>query len=153
RGYFGDGGTYTYVISNFTMIDPTHTLPGVWFTKWGAGGAIDGPLWTLPCEVAMYIMVLLLGLLRAIDLRVIAALIVLGMVGIWFDTTSSEYFAGSALWLLAFFASGMGLYRLRESGFINGRLALLACLGLVLSIPLKAFVLLFPLFGSYLVIY
>ncbi len=153
RGYFGDSGTYTYVVSNFTMINPTHTLPGVWFTKWGAGGAIDGPLWTLPCEVAMYIMVLLLGVLRAIDLRVIGALIVFGMAGIWFDTASSEYFAGSALWLLAFFASGMALYRLRDSGFINGRVALLACLGLVLSVPFKAFILLFPLFGSYLVIY
>ena len=153
RGYFADGGSYAYVISNFTMINPTHTLPGVWFTKWGAGGAIDGPLWTLPCEVAMYIMVLLLGVIRAIDLRVIAALIALGMVGIWFDTTSSEYFAGSALWLLSFFASGMALYRLRDSGFINGRVALLACAGLALSVPLKAFVLLFPLFGSYLVIY
>jgi len=153
RGYFGDSGTYTYVVSNFTMINPTHTLPGVWFTKWGAGGAIDGPLWTLPCEVVMYIMVLLLGVLRAINLRVSGALIVVGMAGIWFDTASSEYFSGSALWLLSFFASGMALYRLRDSGFINGRVALLAGLGLVLSVPFNAFILLFPLFGSYLVIY
>jgi peptidoglycan/LPS O-acetylase OafA/YrhL len=151
--YFADSGTYAYVVSNFTMINPTHSLPGVWFTKWGAGGAIDGPLWTLPCEVVMYIMVLLLGLLRAIDLRVIAILIVFGMGGIWFDTASSEYFSGSALWLLSFFASGMALYRLRDSGFINGRIALLACVGLALSVPLKAFILLFPIFGSYLVIY
>jgi len=153
HAYFGDGGTYAYVVSNFTMINPTRSLPGVWFTKWDAGGVIDGPLWTLPCEVAMYIMVLLLGILRAIDLRVIAALIIVGMGGIWFDTASSEYFSGSALWLLSFFASGMALYRLRVSGFINGRIALLACAGLVLSVPLKAFILLFPIFGSYLVIY
>ena len=153
RGYFGDGGTYAYVVSNFTMINPTRTLPGVWFTKWDAGGVIDGPLWTLPCELVMYITVVLLGVLRAIDLRVIAALIVFGMAGIWFDTASSEYFSGSALWLLSFFASGMALYRLRDTGFINGRLALVACVGLALSVPLKAFILLFPLFGSYLVIY
>jgi peptidoglycan/LPS O-acetylase OafA/YrhL len=97
--------------------------------------------------------VLLLGILRAIDLRVIAVLIVIGMVSIWFDTASSQYFSGSALWLLAFFASGMALYRLRDSGFINGRLALVACAGLALSVPLHAFILLFPIFGSYLVIY
>jgi peptidoglycan/LPS O-acetylase OafA/YrhL len=151
--YFSDSGAYAYVVSNFTMIDPTRALPGVWFTKWDAGGVVDGPLWTLPCELAMYVMVLLLGVLRAIDLRVIAALIVLGMGGIWFDTASSEYFSGSALWLLSFFASGMALYRLRDSGFINGRFALLACAGLALSVPLKAFILLFPIFGSYLVIY
>ncbi len=153
RGYFGDSGTYTYAVSNFTMVNPARTLPGVWFTQWDAGGVVDGPLWTLPCELTMYVMVLVLGLLRAIDLRVIAGLIALGMVGIWFDTASSEYFSGSALWLLAFFASGMALYRLRDSRFLNGKIALLACAGLALSIPLKAFILLFPLFGSYLVIY
>ena len=50
RAYFSDGGTYAYVVSNFTMIDPTRSLPGVWFTKWDAGGVVDGPLWTLPCD-------------------------------------------------------------------------------------------------------
>ncbi|HLI20734.1 MAG TPA: acyltransferase, partial [Stellaceae bacterium] len=153
RNYFGDGGTYAYVVSNFTMVNPTRTLPGVWFTKWDAGGVVDGPLWTLPCELAMYVLVLALGLLRAIDLRIIAALIVLGMGGIWFDTASSQYFSGSALWLLGFFASGMALYRLRDSGLLNGKIALAACAGLVVSVPLNAFILLFPLFGSYLVIY
>ncbi|HVA12553.1 MAG TPA: acyltransferase [Stellaceae bacterium] len=151
--YFRDGGAYAYVVSNFTMVSPTRSLPGVWFTRWGAGGVVDGPLWTLPCELAMYVMVLALGVLRALDLRVIGALIALGMAAIWFDTASSEYFAGSALWLLAFFASGMALYRLRNSAILDGRLALLACAGLALSVPLKAFILLFPLFGSYLVIY
>jgi peptidoglycan/LPS O-acetylase OafA/YrhL len=153
RSYFGDSGTYAYVVSNFTMVNPTRSLPGVWFTKWDAGGVVDGPLWTLPCEVAMYVMVLVLGLCRALDLRFIVPLIVLGMVGIWFDTASSEYFSGSALWLLSFFASGMALYCLRDSGFVNGRGALLACVGLVLSGPIHAFILLFPLFGSYLIIY
>jgi peptidoglycan/LPS O-acetylase OafA/YrhL len=151
--YFSDGGAYAYVASNFTMIDPTRSLPGVWFTKWDAGGVIDGPLWTLPCELAMYVMVLVLGILRAIDLRVIAVLVLIGMGGIWFDTASSQYFSGSALWLLSFFASGMALYRLRDSGFLDGRIALVACIGLIASVPLNAFILLFPLFGSYLVIY
>lgn len=153
RAYFADRGTYAYIVSNFTMVNPTRTLPGVWFTRWSAGGVVDGPLWTLPCEVAMYLVVLLLGMLRALDLRIVAALILLGMGGIWFDTASSQYFSGSALWLLSFFASGMALYRLRDRGLLNGRIALLACAGLALSVPLKAFILLFPIFGSYLVIY
>ena len=151
--YLADRGAYDYVLSNFTMVEPTHTLPGVWFTPWDAGGVVDGPLWTLPCELAMYLMVLGLGLIRAIDLRVIAALIALGMAGIWFDTAASEYFIGSALWLLSFFASGMALYRLRNRGIFDARIALAACAGLVLSVPLHAFILLFPIFGSYLVIY
>jgi peptidoglycan/LPS O-acetylase OafA/YrhL len=47
----------------------------------------------------------------------------------------------------------MALYRMRDSGFLNGRVAVMACLGLAVSVPLNSFILLFPLFGSYLVIY
>ena len=36
---------------------------------------------------------------------------------------------------------------------LDGRIALVACIGLIASVPLNAFILLFPLFGSYLVIY
>ena len=151
--YFQGSGAYLFTLSNFTMLDPTRALPGVWFTKWDAGGVVNGPLWTLPCEVLMYLMVLALGLLRALVLPVLLGLLFLGLGGIWFDTASSEYVSGSALWLLSFFAAGMILYRLRARGILDGRLALLACAGLALSIPLKAFILLFPIFGSYLVLY
>jgi peptidoglycan/LPS O-acetylase OafA/YrhL len=151
--YFGNSSVYTYVSSNFTMVMPANTLPGVQFSGYSAGSVVDGPLWTLPCEVAMYLMVLGLGILRWLDLRVVLALIALGMVGIWFDTAASDYFVGSALWLLPFFAAGMALYRLRDRGIFRGSIALGALAGLVLSVPLHAFILLFPIFGSYLVIY
>ena len=151
--YFRSLDVYAYVTSNFSMLMPTHFLPGVDFSGYSAGSVINGPLWTLPCEVVMYLMVLVLGILRRLDLWIMLALIALGMVAIWFDTASSEYFIGSALWLLAFFAAGMALYRLRNSGIFSGRIALAVFAGLVLSIPLHAFILLFPLFGSYLVIY
>ena len=146
--YVRDSGAYRFAFSNFIMVEPTRSLPGVWFTKWDAGGVVNGPLWTLPCEVLMYLMVLALGLLRALDLRIMAVLIALGLGGIWFDTAASEYVSGSALWLLAFFAAGMVLYRLRDRAILDGRLALLACAGVALSIPLNAFILLFPIFGQ-----
>jgi peptidoglycan/LPS O-acetylase OafA/YrhL len=151
--YFRSSGAYTYITSNFSMVMPANTLPGVWFSSYGAGSVVDGPLWTLPCEVLMYLLVLTLGVLRALDLRLMLALIALGMVCLWFDTSSSDYFIGGALWLLPFFAAGMALYRLRDKGIFRGRVALVAVAGLVLSVPLNAFILLFPLFGSYLVIY
>jgi peptidoglycan/LPS O-acetylase OafA/YrhL len=151
--YFRQSEVYHYVVSNLVMIMPANTLPGVWFSKYSAGGVIDGPLWTLPCEVAMYLMVLALGLLRRLELPIMAVLIAAGMAGIWFDTASSDYFVGSALWLLPFFAAGMALYRLRERGIFRWPFAVAAAAILVISIPLKAFILLFPLTGSYLVIY
>jgi len=151
--YFRNPETYAYVTSNFSMVMPTHSLPGVSFSGYGVGYVIDGPLWTLPCEVLMYVMVFALGLLRWLDLRVMAALVVAGMIGIWFDTTSSDYMIGSVLWLLPFFAAGMALYRLREKAIFRPVGALIAVAGLIVSVPLHAFILLFPLFGSYLVIY
>jgi peptidoglycan/LPS O-acetylase OafA/YrhL len=151
--YFRSTAVYHYVASNFAMVLPANTLPGVVFSGYSAGSVIDGPLWTLPSEVAMYLMVCALGMLRMLSLFVMLPLLVLGLVGLWFDTASSEYFIGSALWLLPFFAAGMALYRLRDKKILRGSLALAALAGLVLSIPLHAFILLFPIFGSYLVIY
>jgi len=56
------------------------------------------------------------------------------------------------LWLLPFFAAGMALYKLRARAF-DGRLALVALASAAASIPLGLFILLFPIFGSYLVLY
>jgi len=151
--YFADPETYLYVTTNFAMVMATHSLPGVSFSGFGVGSIIDGPFWTLPCEIMMYLMVLALGVLRWLDLRLVIALIALGLVGIWFDTSSSDYVIGSALWLLGFFAAGMALYLSRDKGALRWPFALLAVAGLVISVPLHAFILCFPIFGSYLVIY
>lgn len=151
--YFRNAAAYAYVTSNFSMVMPANTLPGVNFSTYGAGSIVDGPLWTLPCEVVMYLVVFALGVLRALNLRLMLALVAVGMICLWFDTAASDYFIGGAVWLLPFFAAGMALYRLRDKGIFSARCALLALACLILSVPLHAFILLFPLFGSYLVIY
>jgi peptidoglycan/LPS O-acetylase OafA/YrhL len=151
--YFRTTDTYTYVTSNFSMVMPANTLPGVTFSAYGVGRIVDGPLWTLPCEIVMYLIVFALGMLRRLDLRVMLALIAGGMICLWFDTSASDYFIGGALWLLPFFAAGMALYRWRNKGIFSARGVLLALAGIGVSVPLHAFILLFPLFGSYLVIY
>src|SRR6204780_4085177 len=56
-------------------------------------------------------------------------------------------------WMRSFFASGMALYKLRDTRIFDDRVALLALLGLAASIPLRQFILLFPLFGCYLALY
>jgi hypothetical protein len=56
-------------------------------------------------------------------------------------------------WLVAFFAAGMILYQLRNTRIFDGRLALLALAGLVVSVKLRQFILLFPLFGCYLALW
>ena len=57
------------------------------------------------------------------------------------------------LWLLAFFVMGILLQQLPPERALDGRIALLALAGLIASVPLNAFILLFPLCGGYLVIY
>ena len=98
-------------------------------------------------------MVLVLGMLRLLRLAVLIPLLALGLACIWFDTAQSAWFVGSVGWLLAFFVAGMILYKLRHRRIFSGRVALIALAGLALSVPLNAFILLFPLFGAYLVIY
>jgi peptidoglycan/LPS O-acetylase OafA/YrhL len=80
-------------------------------------------------------------------------LLALGLVCLWLDTAASPYFIGTVGWLLAFFVAGMILYKLRDRRIFDGRIALVALAGLVVSIPLGRFLLLFPLFGAYLVLY
>ncbi len=151
--YFRQPDTWRYVAWNLLMDADQNSLPGVWFSGFSAGSVVDGPLWTLPCEILMYLLVLAMGMARLLRLKAIALLIVAGLVCVWFDTTSIDGVLPSAGWLLPFFAAGMALYRLKDSGIFRADIALAACAGLVVSAALHMFLLLFPLFGGYLVIY
>ena len=114
------------------------------------GLEINGSLWTLRYEFMMYMMVMVLGISGLLELKALLPLLALGL--------ACQQFAGLAFldtwgWLLAFFAIGMVLYRLRGSRIFDGRVALAALAGLVASVPLRQFIPLFPLFGGYLAIY
>jgi peptidoglycan/LPS O-acetylase OafA/YrhL len=151
--YFADPSSYGYVAANLAMQIDWNDLPGVRFSDFAAGHVIDGPLWSLPCEMVMYLMVATLGALRLLRLPVIGALIGLGLVAIRLDTASSDTTLGGALWLMAFFAVGMALCKLRGRGVLEGRYALAALALLVAGSALHLFIACFALCGSYLVIY
>jgi peptidoglycan/LPS O-acetylase OafA/YrhL len=173
--YLRDADTYDFLFNNLWLNTDHSQLPGVIFTRFPFGGIVDGPLWTLPAEVAMYAMVLVLGLLRLLRLVVLVPLLVLGLVSIWLDTAMSGWFTGTVAWLLAFFVAGMILYKLRRRPIFTPRIALVAAIGLAAGTqlnglirlfpsidpafriaggaPVNTFALLFALFGSYLVIY
>jgi peptidoglycan/LPS O-acetylase OafA/YrhL len=128
-------------------------LPGVVFWPGNIGGVVDGPLWSLPCEALLYLMLFSLGVCRLLTLPVSLLLLAGGIVCLRFDTAGETF--GSALWLLGFFAAGMCLYQLRGLGarLFAWHWAVLAAIGLALSIPARLLLVAFPLFGSYLVIY
>ena len=125
-------------------------MPGVRFVANPVGFEFNGSLWTLRLEFMMYLMVLVLGVLRLLRLPVMLGLLALGMACLQF--TALRWLGGWG-WLLGFFAAGMVLYRLRATRIFDGRVALVALAGLILSVPLRQFIPLFPLFGCYLALW
>jgi peptidoglycan/LPS O-acetylase OafA/YrhL len=149
--YFTRPEPYLFLLHNGVLDIEYNRLPGVVFGPGNAGGIVNGPLWSLPCEVLMYLMLFMLGVCRLLTLRTGLVLLAAGIAAIWLDTAGNTF--GGAFWLLGFFAAGICGYRLRATGFFAGRWALLATLGLALSIPAHLFLIGFALFGSYLVLY
>jgi peptidoglycan/LPS O-acetylase OafA/YrhL len=141
---------YLFLLHNAVLDTDYNRLPGVVFGPGNIGGIVNGPLWSLPCEVLMYLMLFALGVCRLLSLRTGLALLAVGIGCLWFEVTDA---LGGAFWLLGFFAAGICCYRLRTTGFFAGRWAFVAALGLALSIPARLFLVGFPLFGSYLAIY
>lgn len=158
--YLSRAETYQYVVGNTLLDQSVHELPGVWFADTPVGLEINGSLWTLRSEFMMYLMVLMLGVLQLLTLRMSLLLLGFGVVSLHFNILDElekwgwlfQLLSGWA-WLLGFFAAGMILYKLRHTRVFDGRIALLAFAGLALSIPLRQFILLFPLFGCYLALW
>jgi peptidoglycan/LPS O-acetylase OafA/YrhL len=142
--------TYLFLLHNAVLDIEYNRLPGVVFGPGHVGGIVNGPLWSLPCEVLMYLMLFVLGLCRLLTLRVGLVLLAIGIGCLWLDISEA---LGGAFWLMGFFAAGICCYRLRGPQFLAGHWALLAALGLALSIPARLFLVGFPLFGSYLAIW
>ncbi len=149
--YFSQPAPYLYVLGNTLLNQTVHELPGVMFVNNPVGLEINGSLWTLRFEVMMYVMVLALGMLGLLRLPVMIGLLALGLVCLQFSHALD--FLGGWGWLLAFFAVGMILYKLRGSRIFHGRIAALAFVGLALSVPLRQFIPLFPIFGCYLALW
>jgi peptidoglycan/LPS O-acetylase OafA/YrhL len=151
---------YQYVLGN-TLLDQTlHELPGVRFADNPVGLEINGSLWTLRYEFVMYLMVLALGVRRLLTVPVGLLLLAFGMVCLYSNMLDElkkwgwffQVLSGWG-WLVGFFAAGIIFYKLRHTRIFDGRIAILALAGLVLSIPLRQFILLFPVFGCYLALW
>lgn len=149
--YFQRTEVYAYVVGNAALNLAIHELPGVLFANNPAGLEVNGSLWTLRYEFMMYLMVMLLGMARLLELRWLLAVLALGLA--YHHIEALAFLDALGGWVLAFFAVGMVLYKLRGTSVFDDRIALAALAGLALSVPLRQFIPLFPLFGGYLAIY
>src|SRR5579883_1795264 len=119
--YFARPEPYLFVAHNAVLDVEFNRLPGVEFWAGNIGGIVNGPLWSLPCEAILYLILFALGRLRLLVLPVTLIMLAVGIVCLWFDTSGSTF--GSVFWL-------MGL-----------------CAAWGVFVPI------FPLCGSYLVLY
>jgi peptidoglycan/LPS O-acetylase OafA/YrhL len=142
---------YLFLAHNALLEVEFNRLPEVLFWNGNIGGIVNGPLWSLPCEALLYLMLCGLGVCRLLRLPVALAMLAAGIVCLGLDTSGETI--GSTFWLMGFFAAGMCAYRLRQAGLFAPRWAWLALSGLVVSVPAHVFVPAFPVFGSYLILY
>ncbi len=150
--YFTSREPYLFLLHNAVLDVHYNRLPGVVFWEGNIGGIVNGPLWSLPCEALMYLLLFVLGRCGLLTLPVGLLLLTLGLGALWLGFEVTGALSG-AFWLLGFFAAGICCYRLRTNGLIAERWALIAALGLALSIPARLFLVAFPLVGGYLTIY
>src|SRR5437762_1323805 len=104
--------TWLFLLHNAVLDIHYNRLPGVVFWPGNIGGIVNGPLWSLPCEALLYLMLFGLGVCRLLTLPVSLILLATGILCLQIDLVDNSF--GSALWLLGFFAAGMCLYRLRR---------------------------------------
>jgi peptidoglycan/LPS O-acetylase OafA/YrhL len=153
REFLSRAAPYRYVFWNTLLDLRQHELPGVMFVDNPVGLEVNGSLWTLRYEFEMYLMVLALGVAGAIRLPVLLGLMALGLACIAFPQVPALAALGGWGWMLSFFVAGMVLYKLRDTRVFDGRIALLALLGLAATVRFGGFILMFSIFGSYLALY
>lgn len=154
QAYLADPDLGRWMLDGLTLGAGDLPLPGVAFSDNGVGRIVNGSLWTLRYEVLCYGLVLVLGLAGALRGRGWALLSGIALAGIVFQGALAEWGAvGQLIWLMGFFAAGMGFHLFRERVVWHWGLALAALGGLILASRAGLFVAWFPLLGGYLTLY
>ncbi len=117
--YFASGSVYEFAIRLATLHNFSNNLPGTF-----AGGSVNSPIWTLPAELLMYLLVLLFGaamlaykkqfkiLWAAIPVIIVAAVFFIGIpYPVWYLHYVSS-------WGMLFVLGG-GAYLLRDKIVLN----------------------------------
>jgi len=120
--YFSNSGTYDYLKNAILQI--RFFLPGVFFDNPFSGG-VNGSLWTLPIEFALYFGVLIYGILNLFRFNILIILLHCILVGTYCLNRSGIYFLDMDLQTLniirlsAYFIIGSIFYIFREKIILN----------------------------------
>ena len=154
--YFADPRLRGFLVDYATLWPGPLALPGVRFSSATTDILVNGAFWTLCFEVMMYATVLILGTMRVLRLSTATALLVIGIVAIWWDEHWSLMWLGYLrgwLWMLSHFAVGMMMYFLRDRIVFRWYCALAAAALLVLTSQFGEFTTFFALSSGYLTLY
>ena len=111
--YFSSWETWIYPIRIVAMFPFGAGLPGV-FANSPYGGSVNGPLWSLPVEVAAYLFLFLMGITGLLARRAVVtgvALASLAWAAWWVSTMTPSI---GAIYVLSAFALGAAAYSWRE---------------------------------------
>lgn len=162
--YFSSPLIYEY-LSGVLLFPVYYDLPGL-FAHNPYPNSVNGSLWTIPYEVACYILLAILGIMKILRfswLLLLLLVVVFGFRLIWFDaspelqTQLRIWFRGLGLGqtieLASYFLAGMVIYAYRERIILHYYLAILAIIILLLAAIFGGLQAWFLLAGSYLIIY
>ena len=146
REYFGHPATAWYLPNNLSLFRMQYSLPGV-FEQNPYRASVNGSLWTLQYEFAMYLVVLALGVAGLLKRAVVLAL---WLVALLLDL---RWIGGAYVHFAAPFLGGAVLYLWRDRVPLDGRLALLSLLAVAASMQVGGFRIAAATFGAYLTLY
>ncbi len=151
--YFASGNTYKYLLNGVFVL--VHELPGV-FSQNVYNATVNGALWTLPVEMLCYVacfIVYKITLFNKKRFGILLPIALLGFIGAWF--AGEMFFAPLSAMVrpCAMFLLGMAFWVYRDNIVLDGKIALIALAGLILSIVFKVSNIGLCVFFPYIVFY
>lgn len=147
--YFSDSSTYCFLL-NAVFVPDCLILPGVFDEK-----NVNAPLWTLAFEAQFYLCVALLGALRLFRLNVSIALALIAMVAgaIWADGSDGGHLLFKLSVLAPPFFIGAAFALSANRIPLDGHLAGISALCLIVTAFAGGLVTAFAFFGVYLALW
>lgn len=133
--YFTNPDTYKYLLN--AVLIPIHSLPGV-FTSNIYGTTVNGPLWTLPVEFICYVICFVMYYLHITEKKSMKYSIIVFIPGyiLMFYLLRNYAVLQAALRPMGMFYAGMMFYVYRDKIIMNGWIAIISAVIVIIALPL-----------------